>query len=204
MNLHAGIAHYVHDYGYAAVSLGLLLEHFGLPLPGETMLIGSAVLASQGEFDIRLLLVLAWASATVGNTIGYAIGRYGGHWLVMRHGEKIGITRDKFAEVEALFARYGDAIIVGARFIVLLRQLSGIAAGTLEMGWTRFLVFNALGAALWVGCWGVLSYWLGRRIFAYLAHLGGIEYVLFAIAALLALTGAHLRLRRRAKENTDS
>src|SRR6204780_2188936 len=47
---------YVGDYGYAAVTLGLLLEHFGLPLPGETLLITGAVLASHGTLDIWLLL----------------------------------------------------------------------------------------------------------------------------------------------------
>ncbi len=198
MDLHGGIEHFVHEYGIAAVATGLVLEHFGLPLPGETMLIGAAVLASQGTLDIKLLLVLAWAAATIGNIVGYAIGRYGGHWLIVHYGSRIGITREKLAEVEAFFARYGDAVIVGARFVVLLRQLSGIAAGTLEMSWGRFLLFNAIGAALWVAWWGLLSYWLGRRVFAFISHLAGIEYVLFTLAALvIAVIAARIYLRRR-------
>lgn len=198
MEFHAGIEHFVHEYGIAAVGLGLLFEHFGLPLPGETMLIAAAVAASQGALGIKLLLIVAWAAATLGNTIGYAIGRWGGHWLVARHGPRVGITPAKLADVEALFARYGDAVIVVARFIVVLRQLSGITAGTLEMKWGRFLLFNAIGAALWVAWWGLLAYWLGRRVFFFISHLAGIEYVLFALAAIvLALIGARIFWRRR-------
>jgi len=198
MESHPGIEHFLHEYGYAAVSLGLLFEHFGLPLPGETLLIGAAVLASQGALDITLLLVLAWAGATVGNIVGYAIGRYGGHWLVVRFGGRIGITQAKLDEVEAFFARYGDVVIVIARFIVILRQLSGIAAGTLEMRWGRFLLFNAIGAALWVAWWGLASFWLGRNVFEFVSHIAGIEYLLLACSILaLAIAAARIYWRRR-------
>lgn len=189
----------ISHYGYAAVSGGLLLEHFGLPLPGETLLIGAAVLASQGAMDITVLLALAWAAATLGNMIGFAIGRYGGHLLVVRHGSRVGITSARLGQVEAFFDRYGAVVLVGARFVVLARQLSGIAAGTLEMEWGRFLLFNALGAALWVGWWGILSYWLGRRVFDFLIEFAGIEYALFVLAAALAIAlAARLWWRRRA------
>jgi membrane protein DedA with SNARE-associated domain len=147
------------QYGSATVFVGLFLEHFGLPLPGESLLIGAAVLASRGEIPIGTLLIIAWLGATLGNAVGFAIGRYGGRHLVLRHGSKVGITERRFLSVESMFARYGDVVLVGARFVVLLRQLSGIAAGTLGMGWARFMVLNALGAALWVGWWGLVSYW---------------------------------------------
>jgi membrane protein DedA with SNARE-associated domain len=191
--LHAFLA----DYGYATVAGGLFLEHFGLPLPGETLLIGAAVLAARGDLDIGLLLACAWLAATLGNAVGFAIGRYGGHRLVLRYGGRVGITKARLGEVEAFFDRYGDFVLIGARFVVLLRQLSGIAAGTLEMRWGRFMLLNALGAALWVGWWGIVSYWLGERVFAFISGLAGIEYALLAIAAAAALVWALRALRRR-------
>jgi membrane protein DedA with SNARE-associated domain len=182
---------YLHEYGYAAVGAGLLLESMGLPL-----LIAAAVLAARGVFDIALLLALAWAAATVGNIIGFVIGRQAGHQLVVRHGARVGITGARLARVQAGFERYGAWLLIAARFIVVLRSLSGIVAGTLAMTWPRFLVFNAVGAALWVGWWGLMSYWLGGKMFRLIHGLGHIEPVLFVLAAI-AVTVLIARLRRR-------
>jgi len=185
------IHQYVGDYGYAAVTLGLLLEHFGLPLPGETLLITGAVLASHGTLDIWLLLPLAWGAAVTGNTIGFLIGRTGGQPLLVKYGHRFGITRKRLVKVEGFVERYGVLVIIFARFIVVARQLSGIAAGSLNMHWLRFTIGNAIGAALWVGFWGALAYWLGKGIFQYLAELEIMEPAML-IAACIALAAGIL------------
>ncbi|MGH7088658.1 MAG: DedA family protein [Stellaceae bacterium] len=186
-----GIEHLIHDYGYAAVAGGILLENFGLPLPGETLLIGGALAAAKGTLGITPLLIFAWAAAVVGNSVGWALGYYGGHKLVVRYGTRFGITAPRLVRVEAAFKRYGDYLIVLARFVVVLRQLSGIAAGTLEMGWWRFSVLNAVGAALWVGSWGLGVYFLGTRLLHFLHEAGGrIAPVLIAAAVIIAIAAA--------------
>ena len=198
MSFFGGVEHYIHDYGYLAVSGGLLLENFGLPVPGETLLISGAIAAAHGTLGITLLLLLAWAGAVIGQTIGWAIGYYGGHRLIVTHGSRVGITAAKLAKVEAFFDRYGDYVIIFARFVVLLRQLNGIVAGTLEMGWARFLLLNAVGAALWVGWWGLLAYWLGQSVLDFIRRAGRIEPVLFTLAGLvLAAVVARILWRRR-------
>ena len=189
---------YLHDYGYLAVATGMMFENAGLPLPGETLLIAAALLADQGVFDITLLLLITWAAATIGNIIGYVIGRYGGHALVVHHGARYGITAARLAQIEKGFDRYGAWLLMGARFVVVARSLSGIAAGTLEMPCGRFLVFNALGAALWVGWWGILTYWLGHRLIHFIHSIGGVQRLLLA-AGVLVLAGVAVRVywRRR-------
>ena len=165
------VHHYVAQYGYLAVTVGIMLEDFGLPMPGESLLITGAILASQGTLDIRLLLHSRLGRR--GDRRQYRLVHRplrrspadGALWQPSRHhpGElEIG---------ERSFQRYGDWVIVFARFIVMLRRLNGIVAGTLEMHWARFLVLNAIGAALWVGFWGTLAHWLGKRIFAMLATM---------------------------------
>jgi membrane protein DedA with SNARE-associated domain len=198
MHLWGHIASSIGNYGYVAVAAGLLLEHVGLPLPGETLLIAAALLAAHGSLAIVPLLALAWAASTLGNMIGYAIGRYGGHALILRYGSRVGVTASRLAQVEHFFNRYGDYVVIGARFVVVLRQLSGIAAGTLTMPWRRFMLFNAIGAALWVGWWGLMSYWLGQAVFDFIHGLGRIERVLLTLAACVAVAGAaRLYWRRR-------
>lgn len=198
MSLFGDVQPYIADYGYIAVSGGILLEDFGLPTPGETLLIAGAIAAAQGTLDITWLLLLAWAGAVIGNSVGWAIGRYGGHHLAVRYGNRVGITSAKLRQVERFFDRHGNVVIIFARFVVLLRQLNGIVAGTLSMPWPRFLLFNAIGAALWVGWWGLLSYWMGQQVLDFIRGIGRIEPILFALAALaIAVVGVRIYWRRR-------
>ena len=178
------VRHFVTDYGYLAIFLGIFFEDFGLPTPGETMLIAGAILASHGSLNIMWLLPVAWMAAVCGDSIGYAIGAFGGHKLLTRYGAKVGITEERLQKVEAFFARYGDIVVVFARFFIILRQFNGIVAGTLEMPWPRFFLYNAIGAALWVACWGGATYWLGRRFFEALRSLGWGGHLALAIGAL--------------------
>jgi len=178
------------DYGYLAVALGILLEDFGLPTPGETLLITGAILASAGALNIYVLLFLAWLGAVVGDNIGYLIGRTGGHRLMVRYGARFGVTDRRLMQVEEFFHRYGGWVIVFARFVVVLRQFNGIVAGTLEMHWLRFLVLNAIGAALWVAFWGILSFWLGKGILVYVNELHILAPFLAALVVLVLVAGA--------------
>jgi membrane protein DedA with SNARE-associated domain len=188
---------FVVDYGYLAVFLGILLEDFGLPTPGETMLIAGSVMASRGSFNIFWLLAIAWLGAVIGDSIGYLIGATGGHRLLVRYGGRIGITLERLQKVEAFFARYGDIVIVFARFFVILRQFNGIVAGSLEMPWPRFFLYNAIGAALWVGFWGGLTYWLGRRFFESLHLFGWVGPTIVVVVAISLIMGAVFFWRHR-------
>lgn len=176
--------------------LGIFLEDFGLPTPGETMLITGAFLASDGSLNIFWLLPVAWLAAVTGDSIGYVIGATGGHKLLTRYGGRIGITEERLQKVEGFFTRYGNIVVVFARFVVLLRQFNGIVAGSLEMPWPRFFLYNAIGAALWVGCWGGLTYWLGRRFFEYV-HLLGWEGPTLVAIAVIAIIVIVVKLFRR-------
>lgn len=191
------IHHFVVDYGYLAVFLGIFLEDFGLPTPGETMLIAGSVMASRGSFNIYWMLLIAWTAAVTGDSIGYLIGATGGHRLLVRFGSRIGITLERLQKVEEFFARYGDAVIVFARFFVILRQLNGIVAGSLEMPWPRFFLYNSIGAALWVGFWGGLTYWLGRSFFKSIHVFGWAGPTLLALVVLATVVVVVHFWRRR-------
>lgn len=199
-----GVAHYVSQYGYLAVGLGILLEDFGMPTPGETLLITSAILASSGALNIYLLLLIAFVGAVVGDNIGFLIGHTGGHHLMVRFGHRIGITHERFERVEAFFERYGGWVIVFARFVVVLRQFNGIVAGTLGMHWLHFTVLNAIGAALWVGFWGMLSYWLGKGILDYVHEFHAVAVVVLAAIVVVLVVGAAYVLRQRRADRNNS
>jgi membrane protein DedA with SNARE-associated domain len=158
------LEHFVRDYGVIAVTVILAFEALGAPVPGETLLIFSALLAARGEMSLPALLASAWLGSVMGDNAGYLIGKKLGRAAVARFGAKVGLTEERFAKVEAVFVRFGGATVTFARFFSVLRQLNGIVAGTLGMDWLRFLLFNSIGAALWVGVWVLGPYYLGEHV----------------------------------------
>ncbi|MFJ8032657.1 DedA family protein [Streptomyces sp. NPDC096032] len=195
----APLAPLLGHYGYWAVGAVVLVEDFGVPAPGETILLAAGVYAGAGRLSIVAVAVIAFTAAVVGDNIGYLIGRSGGRAFVHRWGRYVFLTPKRFAAAEAFFGRHGGKIVTVARFIEGLRQANGIIAGTTGMRWRRFLAFNALGAALWVGLWATLAYLVGDHITAVYDEIRRYQlYVAAAFAALLAaLVVRHLVRRRR-------
>ncbi|WP_423822375.1 DedA family protein [Salinisphaera sp. SPP-AMP-43] len=183
------ISQIISDYGPWAIFMLVLIEDFGVPVPGETALISAALLASQGKLPIAWLLPAAWLGAVIGDNIGYAIGRLGGRRLVLRYGARVGITDERLGRVERFFARRGGVIVVVARFFVGLRQLNGIVAGIGCMAAPRFVLYNALGAALWVGLWGFGTYWFGEHFSKALKTFGPTALYIAAGLAGAAVLG---------------
>lgn len=163
-HLWADLQQLLETYGIWAVPVSVFLESFGAPVPAESLLTAASVLAAEGKMAILPLLLLAWIGSVLGDNVGYCIGRFGGRPLILRYGAKVGLSEAKLLAVERFFDRYGGYIVLIARFFEGLRQFNGIVAGTSGMPWHLFLLFNCLGAALWVGAWGGGAYLLGQRI----------------------------------------
>jgi membrane protein DedA with SNARE-associated domain len=196
---------WIHDYGVAAVFLILVFESFGAPLPDESLLIVAAILSGRGDISFPGLLVSAWIGAVLGDNIGYLVGRTLGHKLIWRYGKKVGLTAERLHKVEVLFANYGSVTVAFARFVSVLRQLNGVVAGTMEMDWRRFLIFNALGGALWVLVWTLVGFYVGIHgahlvvLMHRLGFLGAITVAILLVAILACVYGRETFawLRRR-------
>ncbi len=151
----------IRHYGLPALFVIIYLELLGAPVPGESALVASSLLGANGAFPVSALVVVVWAAAVLGDSTGYAIGRFGGRPLLARYGWIVKLTPERLADLEALFRRRGPLIVVGARFVVVLRQLNGIVAGSMGMPWLRFLAANMVGGALWSLLWGLGPYLVG-------------------------------------------
>ncbi len=160
-------------YGYAVVFGGVFLENTGLPVPGETALLAGAALAHFGQLSLLRVILVAIAGATLGDNLGFFIGRRGGRRFAERHGWRVGLTPDRLAEFDRFFQRHGPKTVFAARFITGLRVVGAVLAGGSGMKWPVFLLYNATGAVVWctaVACagyslaysWGTLERWIGR------------------------------------------
>ena len=147
-------------YGYGAAFAAVLVEGMGVPTPGQTLLMAAAVEAAEGRMSIGLLLFVVTTAAIFGNSVGYAIGRWGGRAAL----NKLNVNAQRQQRLDDLFRRRGGVVVLLARFLDGLRQLNGIAAGVLQMPWWTFTAYNIAGAILWTCAWGLGTYFLGRDI----------------------------------------
>ena len=186
----------------------MFLEDFGVPVPGETVLIIAAVYAGTGRLNIWLVALIAFLAAILGDNVGFGIGHFGGRPLAERYGKYILLTPERLDKTASFFDRHGGKVIVIARFVEGLRQANGIIAGITGMHWKKFLPFNMLGAALWVALWVSIGYFSGSNIDS--IYRAATRYELFfAIAVgllLLAWIGWRVwkyRKERRAKTRAE-
>jgi membrane protein DedA with SNARE-associated domain len=188
-------------WGYWAIGGVIVVESFGVPAPGQTIMVAGSIYAGLGRMNIWVVALICFVTAVVGDNIGYWIGLRGGRKIVERWGKYILVTPARLAKAEDFFARRGNRVIVIARFIDGLRQLNGVIAGITRMPWKAFLLYNAIGAALWVAFWCTLAYQLGDNIgtvmkYAHRYQWPVIGFVVAAVAIYVTLHVRHIRRRR--------
>jgi membrane-associated protein len=191
------------QYGYWAVGAALLLENAGIPVPGETILLLASFLAfSEHDLQLSGIIVVATICATLGDNLGFALGYYGGRRLLERYQSFFRIEKPVVERGERLFARYGSLTIFFARFVFGMRIIAGPLAGVLRMPWKRFLLFNFMGAALWVSVISSVGYFFGRHWDRLERELKRVD---LAVAVAVLLIAAFLWWRnRRAKNGASS
>jgi membrane protein DedA with SNARE-associated domain len=185
-------------FGYIVVFLGVMLENAGLPVPGETVLLGGGAMAQFGRLSLTRVIVTAMVAAVIGDNIGFLIGRRGGRALAERHGWKVGLTAARLNQFDRFFERYGPQTVFIARFVTGLRVFCAVLAGSSGLRWQTFLFYNALGAVVWsiaiafagyslAYSWDTLERWIGRS--------GVVLLVLVGVGAGIAF----LRSRRASR-----
>ncbi len=188
------------EYGLIIILAAIVLEGFGIPAPGQSLLVAGALLSASSEFDIRLFLVLSWFAALAGSMLGYMIGRLGGRKLLLR----LPLNPSRIERMEGFCQRYGKLLVVLSRFIDGPRQLTGIFVGSLKMPAVEFFLATSLGALLWVGVWGLGSYYLGQHIHFIAETFDSIGPYTWLATGLLILAFFVYLIKRRNHQNPTS
>ena len=156
------MTHFFTTHGLPLLFAVVMLESFGIPLPGETALIAFGVLASQGHYSIVAVIAVAAAAAIIGDNLGYElIGRKGGRRLFERWGPLRRRAERILPPTEALMAKHGGKVVFFGRFITVLRYTAAWVAGIAGMPWRKFLFWNAAGGICWATLVGLVSYYAG-------------------------------------------
>jgi membrane protein DedA with SNARE-associated domain len=183
--------------GYVAVGLFVFTESMGIPSPGETAIITGAVLASQGDLSIELVILIAIAGAVIGDNVGFLIGRHGGRKLLERPGWGHERRMRLLAYGDRFFARHGPKAVFLGRWMALVRVTAAWMAGASGMRMRTFFVWNLLGGVTWATTVGVLGYALGHAGGNVISKVG----IVGAAIGAVAIVGFLIWNRRRERSH---
>ena len=189
------MTHFFTSHGLPLLFAVVMLESFGVPLPGETALIACAVLASQGSLSIVAVVAVAVAAAIIGDNLGYWVAREGGRPLLQRHRLTRAYAERYLPRGERFFARHGGKTVFLGRFVAVLRVTAAWIAGLSHMSWWRFLAWNAAGGIVWATTIALISYYLGDAAASALNRYG-----LFAAGGALLLSALGFLIVRRVEK----
>lgn len=136
---------------------------FGFFLPGDSLLFSAGLIASQGYFNVWVLIVICSIGAITGDSVGYWMGKKMGRKLFDRDAG-IFFRRSRVRAAEEFYARHGIYTIILARFVPIVRTFAPIVAGIGEMKYKTFLTYNIIGGVLWTSLILLGGYYLGKQI----------------------------------------
>jgi membrane protein DedA with SNARE-associated domain len=185
--------------GYALPAI-IGLESLGVPSPGETALVLAAVLASQGKLQIWLVILIAAASAIIGDNTGYLLGRRFGREVLEHTGPLHRRRLELIAAGDRFFDRHGPKAVFFARWIALVRFAAAWLAGINEMRFRQFFFYNALGGISWAITYGLVGYFAGSAAADAITSFG----VYAAVALAVLLVGVYVLIKARERRRADS
>ncbi len=141
------------------VETGIVIFPF---LPGDSLLFASGALAAFDAFNIALLIIVFFIAAVLGDTVNYQIGKKVGMSISPNSFMGRMINQEKMTKAENFFNRHGGKTIVIARFMPFIRTFIPFVAGASRMNYGYFILYNVLGAALWVGICTIAGYFFGN------------------------------------------
>jgi membrane protein DedA with SNARE-associated domain len=181
------VRHWLEWGGYGML-FGLLVAcGMGLPLPEDVPLITAGVLVARGHMDFTLAACIGWLGIMGGDAILYYLGyRYGRNIVRMpfigRH-----ITLERLHKAEALFLRYGIAVVAIGRLFAGIRGAMVVSAGTTRFNYVKFFVADGLSAVVSGGMFLILGIWCGHHMQQMRDVIHRFEGWMQAVAAVLLL-----------------
>ncbi|MDB5165784.1 MAG: conserved rane protein of unknown function [Candidatus Saccharibacteria bacterium] len=190
--------------GVLAVALVVFAESgllIGFFLPGDSLLFTAGFLTYKGflPIDINLLVAILFIAAVAGDSVGYVFGRRLGPSLFKKPDARL-FKQGYVLKAQAFYEKHGGKTIILARFMPIIRTFAPIVAGTAQMSYIRFLMFNIIGALIWAAGVTYLGYWLGSVFERMGIEIDQILLPLIAVVVLLSILPPVIHLLRDKKQ----
>ena len=142
------------------IETGLVAMPF---LPGDSLLFTAGLFARSGHLNLSYLLILLFIAAILGDNCNYWIGKkIGLKIFTIKIKGKLIVKKEYLDKTHLFFEKYGTKAIIMVRFVPIVRTFSPFAAGVAEMDYKKFVSFDLLGGALWIGSLTIAGYLLGE------------------------------------------
>jgi membrane protein DedA with SNARE-associated domain/rhodanese-related sulfurtransferase len=190
-------------YGYALLFLAVLGQQCGVPIPADPFMIGMGSLAGDGIFYLGTAIAVAWTGAMAGDLLWFGIGRFWGSkaiGLLCR----ISIEPDScVARTHSRFARSGPRSLLASKFVPGLSAVATPVAGMIRMPLAHFVLWDGLGALLWVSLYLTLGFIFRRRLEELAQYFEGAKrsFAVALVAAIAVYIGLKVYRRRRFLRN---
>jgi membrane-associated protein len=151
--------------GYVVITLVVFAETgiaIGVIMPGESLVLVSGMLAAAGHLKLSYLMPLLYVAAVVGDAVGFAVGARLGPLIFTR--KSVFFRPEYLLRAQRFYDKYGGRAIILARFVPIVRTFAPIVAGAARMQYRQFVIYNFIGAGIWVVSMLLLGYNLGRLI----------------------------------------
>lgn len=194
----------IQTIGYPGVAIVMFAENVFPPIPSELIMPFAGFLVGRGEFNF----VGVWIAGIIGSVLGAMILYYIGMWagdavvrrFLRRYGHLFTISEKEYDRALKFFERYGDAIVFFGRLIPLVRSIISIPAGANRMPLPKFVLFTALGSAIWSGALAYAGMMLGEhweRVIGFVESYQDIVTVIFVGLGLLFVAWIASRMLNR-------
>ncbi|MGH7391709.1 MAG: VTT domain-containing protein [Candidatus Rokuibacteriota bacterium] len=192
-------AAYLTEHGYVVLFAWVAAEQLAVPVPSEPVLLAAGALAGAGLLELPVAIAVGVAAALLSDLIWYEIGRVRGS-RVTRLLCRIALEPDWCVRrSQDIFSRYGGRALLVAKFVPGLNSVAQPLAGILGMRRSRFLLYDTLGALLWIGTYTGLGYLFSDQLERVAVHARSLGPWLGALALgglALYIAGKYVRRRR--------
>jgi len=187
----------VGDLGYIGIFIMMFLESSFFPFPSEVVMIPAGYLASKGEMNIYIAIVVGVIGSLSGAILNYFLAVKFGRAFLLKYGKYILFKEESLNKMERFFQKHGHISTFSGRLIPAVRQYISFPAGLARMNLLAFSIYTALGAAIWVIILTLLGFYIGENQALVQEYLRIIVISILGLLAVLALFYIRIKLKKK-------
>lgn len=174
----------VEHFGYVGIWIGMTIESAAVPLPSEAIMGLAGFFVSTGQLNLFWASLAGAIGNVTGSTIMYVIGHKGGKPLVLKYGDRFGVSEEEFHKGQVWLEKYGDKAVFFAQLLPVVRTYVSLPPGVLKMNYPKFILYTFLGAFLWCFLLAFAAMKLGEHWMDIEKYMKGFQYIVIAVIML--------------------